>query len=486
MTLRQKLAELLPRSRFARSVSILGGSTAAAQGLTVAASPFLTRLYTPEDFGVLAVFVGLLSVLAVVVGLRYELAIPLPEDDADAARLLMLAVSVTAALSLVTALAVALCGETLAASLSVPSLGPWLWLLPLALFFTGVYQALYYAALRKGEYGAIGLTRFTRALATLCVQFASFKLGGPALVLGQAVGWSAGFVSLGRLLQTKHSKTFRSALGWSGIRAQAARYKSFPLWSSPGALFNAAGSQLPAIAFAALFSPAAAGLYALTHRVLAMPMQLVGDAVADVFFSDGAEAHRRGELGPTVAKIFEKLVWIAAAPSLILVLAAPSLFALLFGEEWRGSGEMARWLAPWLFVAFLASPLSRVFMITERLAELTLLQVLIGFARVLPILAGYYLFEGDLTATFKLFAAASFAVYVVALFSSLIMAQVPLRHVFVTTVKSLLVGTVVSSPVIAALAVGDRWWLFVAVVTAVVFYGISGVVSAPAGWGSRG
>ena len=50
------LRRLLPKNAFARGVSVLVGGTAGAQLLTVLAAPPLTRLYSPEDIGLLAVY----------------------------------------------------------------------------------------------------------------------------------------------------------------------------------------------------------------------------------------------------------------------------------------------------------------------------------------------------------------------------------------------------------------------------------------------
>src|SRR5690606_42020419 len=58
--------KILPTNSFARGVSVLVGGTAGAQMILVLAAPLLTRLYSPEDFGVLAVYVGLLAIAAVV------------------------------------------------------------------------------------------------------------------------------------------------------------------------------------------------------------------------------------------------------------------------------------------------------------------------------------------------------------------------------------------------------------------------------------
>ena len=79
------LRRLLPKNAFARGISLLVGGTAGAQLLTILAAPALTRQYGPEDFGLLAVYASLLALIGVISSLRYELAIPLPVGDAEAA-----------------------------------------------------------------------------------------------------------------------------------------------------------------------------------------------------------------------------------------------------------------------------------------------------------------------------------------------------------------------------------------------------------------
>src|SRR5256885_405341 len=84
---------------FARSVLTLASGTAAAQALLALSLPVLTRLYTPADYGALAVFSSTITVLLVLASLRFELAIPLPESDEDAASLLALSFLVLAGIA---------------------------------------------------------------------------------------------------------------------------------------------------------------------------------------------------------------------------------------------------------------------------------------------------------------------------------------------------------------------------------------------------
>ena len=55
-----------------------------AQVLPVVLAPILTRLYSPNDFGVLAVYSSLLAMSLNFASFRYEFAIPIAEDNRTA------------------------------------------------------------------------------------------------------------------------------------------------------------------------------------------------------------------------------------------------------------------------------------------------------------------------------------------------------------------------------------------------------------------
>ena len=57
-----RVRALLPAGSFGRGVAVLAGGTAFGQALAIIASPILTRLYGPEDFGVLAVYTSIIGI----------------------------------------------------------------------------------------------------------------------------------------------------------------------------------------------------------------------------------------------------------------------------------------------------------------------------------------------------------------------------------------------------------------------------------------
>lgn len=355
---------MLPKSRFARSVSLLAGGTVAGQVIIVAASPILTRLYSPEDFGALAVFASLLSILGIVASMRYQLAIPLPKSDEEAANVTVLSLVVVLCVALLTAAVAIPFRQAIAETLNIPLLANYLWLLPLGLLLVGTYEVLNYWAIRKRAFGAIAQTKLTQSLGTVGVQVGGHALGPSALLIGRVVGQAAGLFKLGGML-FRDRKSFAEVRA-SGIKESLKKYRSFPLVSTWSGLSSAGGAQLPPLLIAMIIGPAAAGLYALTHRVLSLPIGVVSKSMGDVFYSEAIEAKLNGTLGSLVVDIYYKMVAASLPIAVVLVVSAPEVFSVLFGENWARSGELASWMSFGVFFQFVTTPPGRVFLILER------------------------------------------------------------------------------------------------------------------------
>lgn len=377
----------MPSSRFARNVSVLVGGTAAAQIVSLLAAPVLTRIYGTEAFGMLAVYVALISMISVVASLKYELAIPLPESERQVVALTVLSLGIVVVIASLVGITIYLAGSEIANLLGIPGLATYLWLVPLGVFLVGVFQILNYWAIRLKDFSVLAGIRIKQQLVVVGTQFALFNLGGVGLLLGQALGQGVGI----RLL----TKKLVPATSWrlisiEEVKEVAIRYRSFPFFSTWAAFLNSAGAQVPALVFASFFGASAAGLYALAHRIIALPMGLIGKAVAQVFLSDAAEEHRAGRLAPLVISAQRALIKVIVPPTLFLILFGPPAFSLVFGEQWREGGEVASWLALWMLFSFSTSPLSTLFAIIEKQALGLLMQAVLFTVRLLGLAAGLY------------------------------------------------------------------------------------------------
>lgn len=460
------LRSILPKSTFARGVSVLVGGTAGAQLIAILSAPLLTRLFTPKDFGLFAVFASVLAIISVVSSLRYELAIPLPKDDTEAANitaLCLLLVFVTTSLCWVFT---AIFATQIANTLGFPQMESYIWLIPLGTFFTGSYNVLNYWAVRTKNFGAVAGTRISQAVGMLTIQLSAYKLGGLALLIGQVVGQGIGIASLARSAWA--SPAF-AQVTWTGVLHAALRYKRFPLFSTWEGLTNSAGVQMPPLMFVALFSPVAAGLYTLANRVLSLPMLLIGNAIGQVFFANAAQAHREGKLGPLVEKLHIKLAHIGLPPTLVLIMLGPEMFVLIFGEEWHQAGEFARWMAPWLYLVFVSSPLSTLFAVTETLKQGLGFQIILLISRVGVIALGAWM--GDLLITIILFTVVSALCWLGFLFWVAHVAGNSLSSAFMPTLTASVFSILSVLPILVvkmSVQVSSNSWLYALIITTVI------------------
>lgn len=359
----------LPGTAFGKNAVLLAGATALGQAIIVLSSPLLTRLYTPVEFGVLAVFVSIVSSLSPLGSLNYQLAIPLPEEDDAAANLLALSMGVLVLFSAAVAGVAFVSGEQVAGWLNTPSLGRYLWLLPLSLAGASAYRALSFWAVRKGDYRRIARTRITQSAAQVISQV-GFGLGGVGtigLLVGDAIGRTGGSGTLVLSAIRRDGGTLRR-VSRRGISAVAARFKRFPLLSSWSVLLNNAGQNLPTIFIAAFFGPLEAGFFALGQRVIAMPMRTIGQSVAQVYIGKASELarHDARRLHLLFLRTTRKLLWTGAIPIAAIALTAHIAFPVVFGDQWREAGVYVQYLAISYVLQFVAVPVSQTLNVIER------------------------------------------------------------------------------------------------------------------------
>ena len=381
---------------------MLAGGNALAQLITIAASPVLTRLYTPEEFGLLAVYMALTTILGVIVSGRYQMAIALPESEREALEVTRLSLAIVLLFVLLTGVFVLFGREWLAAALNVPALGDYLLLLPVSVFLIGSFTVFRLWSVRDRQFARVGKARIRQVLASVTVQIVCAPLGALGLLLGQLANQGMGVRSLGRDAVARTE--FREA-GWSRLRAALVRYRRFPLLTIWAALMNRTSLLLPTLFFTVLFGPAAAGFYALASRILKTPSDVFVGAIISVFHTTAPAALREGWLRGLILATHERVSALALPPLAFAAIIAPPLFAVVFGAEWTVAGEYGRWIIVLVYFSLVASPLTGVFSALEKQGHELFFQGLMFVSRAAALWFGGRL--GDPVLAVALFSVAS-------------------------------------------------------------------------------
>lgn len=354
----------------------VGNGLARIAGL--AAIPILTRIYSPEHFGVLSVFTALLLMLTPLMTLRYELAVPLPRRDSTAMVLMalstLLVIATTVALSTVTLLA----GPALLTLASVEALIPYRWILIFALTSAGLYEVLLIWAVRRRAYPVIARTQLQQSvigsIAKIALGVAGLKPLG--LLAGQVLGAGAGTVTLVRRFHADVKRYWRHVTprrAWYLMQ----RYRSFPAYRLPSQLLQIFSSQAPLLLTASVYDARTTGQLGLAMMTLALPMNLLGHSTSKAYYAEIASMGRKrpADIRTVTHSVIKRLFALAIAPTLVLLVFGPELFAVAFGAQWELAGELASILAIYLLFQFMHAPASHLLSIFEGQRLLLMLNV---------------------------------------------------------------------------------------------------------------
>ncbi len=425
---------------FFKSTGVLVGGTAIGQLLGLIALPLLTRIYTANDFSALAIYAAILAMLSSVICMRFDAAIPLPDDESEAQNLLLLALISIAGVTILLSILVLFFSDALAQVLGMKNFSSFLWLVPIGSAFVGLYSAFQFMVLRKKAFVAISKTRLIQAASGISTQvILGFSFSGPiGLMVGYTLMSGAGVISLG--LGTLKSAIMQAHFpSWFILVRTAAKYKRFPQYSVAEELINTAGIQIPVLLIGIHSIGPEAGYLFLAMRVLGSPIGIIGSAVSQIYYSHAAQYERDGKLAEETVKIFKRLSTWLVLPVVTLGPFAPNIFRLLFGQEWGQAGTLLVWMLPWYVFQSIASPISMVMYVRNLQGWLLMLSILGILIRVVPLSTAIFIAPEYLS---KCFAVSSAIYYSILLFSLLIAAKLQFKKAFFLVIRSLFFWTV--------------------------------------------
>ena len=324
-----------------KGVLILGSGTAVAQLIGIVTMPIITRLYTPADLGVLAVYSSVLAIFGVGATFQYVGAFVLPKQDEDAANLFGLCLVLLFITTAAFAFILLFDSELLTDIVDISSIEQYLWFLLIGFFGMGLYTTLNYWAIRQRDYKRITYTKINQgAGGAICKIFLGILSFGPlGLILGHIVSQIAGIGTLARVMWRKERANLKT-ISLSGMVSAAKTYKSFPVFNFPASIVNTMSLQLTPLMLLALYDSQVVGFYALAHTLVVLPGSVISGSMGQAFLGEAAKMVREGsrELRSLYVRTLKHLTMIAVPLIGIPALCAPFVTPIIFGEVWTEAG----------------------------------------------------------------------------------------------------------------------------------------------------
>jgi O-antigen/teichoic acid export membrane protein len=344
---------------YLRNIVVLVTGTALAQGVTLAFSPLIARLYQPADYAVLTMFLAIVGMIIPFACGKYEVAIVIADTERHASELTALSLIVASAGSVVLfGVALATRGW-IATLLHCEGLGLWLLAVPLGVLFGSVAMVFRYVANRQSAYRVISHYLVIQAALSvaLSVLFGLLQWEGDGLLSTNLIAAGSGTAWLVWILRENLARAARVDI--ASVLHVANKHRDFPIFNASSTILDAFTLAMPVFFIARIAGQESLGLYGFMMRVTQAPFALVASAVSQVHTKHLSDLVAAGQPASAyLRRITIVLAGIAVVPSMIFMLFGPQLFAFAFGEHWRKAGEMLVIMTPSIGIQIVVSTLS--------------------------------------------------------------------------------------------------------------------------------
>lgn len=399
--MKEKIISIINKP-FIRNVTVLATGTAAAQVIVLISAPFITRLYGPEAFGILGVFMAIAQIIISISALTYPIAIVLPRDDRNAKKIIRLSLYICFSIAMLTSFILVFFNEPVIKLLQLQEISSYLFLIPLIVILSGLMQVSEQWLIRTGQFGISAKVTFWQSSLINGSKIGIGLINPITSVLVVLDTLSSGFKAIMMMFfirKSNYKHRYDQNEPQLSIIELAKKYKDFPLYRAPEVLINSVSQRVPILMLTTFFGPAAAGFYTLGNTVLQKPIQLIGKSVGDVFYPRISEAAKNEEnLTNLIKKATLALAGIGIIPFGTIIIFGPWIFSFVFGTEWFVAGKYAQWIGIFLFCEFINKPSIKALpVLSAQLFHLNF-TIITAIIRISVLALGYYLFSSDLVA----------------------------------------------------------------------------------------
>ncbi len=363
---------------FSKSVATLATGTIISQIIPILFSPIISRIYSPQDYALVAAYSSITVILTIIATGMYDSALMIDKEDSEAINTGSFAILITFLVTIISAIFFLLYGRSVTRWIGSDDLGFWIFLAPITILFHGFYQTLNVWNNRKGRYKRMASNRIIMTLITTSatLYFGYLGFAGKGLILSLIIGQAISFILL--LIQTiRNDKEMFHFISWPLIWRSAKMHKHFPIYNMPQGFLDGLRESGLIWVISFFFGATALGYFSFAKNILMRPLQVIGNSVGNVFFQKASKVyHETNDIYKISKKTVIGLFLIGFPFAIVIFLWGESIFTIIWGQTWVEAGKFSKILIFWLLLNFIASPLGFVPIILKKQRQFFIFSVL--------------------------------------------------------------------------------------------------------------
>ena len=444
------LAAIRQPGSFVQNIAMSFSASAGVAVLGIALTPIISRIYPPASYGQFAVYSTVVGNLLMISLLTLPGAMLLPKTQRTFIELANALVLLTLLSVTLVSVVLVIYWRELVNYWHVPAIGSYLFLLPIAIFFTNLSSIIGSWNLRRKDFRLRAVTDMS---STLVGRGSTIGLGlllhgaSAGLMLGDTINRVAHFILLFFGGFYREVKQFKRMFSWRGSWQAIRTYSDFPLYVLPANYISALSTQIPIFLLTSNFGATVVGLYSFSVSLLELPLNLVGSAVSPVFMQKATETFHTdpARLKDITLSIYNKMLYLGLLPFGFLTVFGDIIFRIAFGAKWEGAGVFTAYLGYYYVFKLTGTVTAPIYTIIQKQRYALISSAMLLLFRVGALLIGIALH--DVNKALLLFGVGSL---LITFFTDL--------HILYL-LKAPVLLTAVRTAVLTALAIGLMWGL---------------------------
>lgn len=349
------------KGSFIYNLSLSSSASVGIFILQFVTSPILSRLYSPEDYGGLAVFNLLFLYIGSVSSFGLLDAINVSKNKSDFAALTRATVQV----HLLVVLLVFFAYLAIPASSSIEKYRIQIPIVLGAICIQVINRVLFSHHLRESNFKANSLGDFFSNFFGK-----AFSIGYMLLVIPFGNGLILGallvqFSSL--LLRIRKSSlwifyfSFKKIFKLKPTKWILSKYRKYPQFIFPSNLVFSVSYYLPVLLISSFFEEHELGLFFFALNMLHLPMTAIGSSLKHTFFNKiWKDKHDTNAIAVAFKRLSRVLVFGGMPFLVVAIIFSDLLFGFVFGDQWILAGKIVAILATSFFFQFITSPFGQI------------------------------------------------------------------------------------------------------------------------------
>lgn len=318
---------------FLKNMLTLMTFTVIGQVIIFLTLPLISRIYTPDQFGIYSSLIAVISILGVTTTLRYDIAIALTNDETERNTLYKISSSLNLIISILIALGLSLSNYfinyfTLSEILFIT----------FSVYLIGKLQIFNNLSVSLGYFKPVSLTKLTQSLSQVVIQLVGYfsKNNILFLYLGYIMGKTNGLLYLYR---TNKNSIKQQEIDKDEFIRVLKKFKDFPFFSFPSALIGSVSSNIIIIVLVAIYGGFYGGIYGFLTRLISAPLQLLSKSYNSALYKYSQNSSIK-----SIYKLYLLTSGLILGVFSIGILTYTNIdiniFQIIFGNEWAYINEI--------------------------------------------------------------------------------------------------------------------------------------------------